>query len=212
MPGTVVAGEVGPEQAGSGTSIPFRQGILGDVIVSELHGRYYEQVSRKNVFSCYSAARAITVVGTGLVGLQLWNGSPVSGGVNLVLLKTGGMITVTSATTTGIILATGLGQVTAPSGQTSADAVKNNFLGGPPPNATAIAAGTFTAAPTGIATLMHNTAAIAATGEDPGYLIDLEGSIIVPPQAYVAICALGATGAAASWTGFIMWEEVPVLL
>jgi hypothetical protein len=209
---TTINGQVGPAQGASGAlGLALRQGILADLIISELHGRYYEQVSRKNVFTAYSAARAITVVGTGLVGLQLWNGSPVSGGVNLVLLKTGGMITVTSATTTGIILTTGLGQVSAPTGQTAADAVKNNFISGQAPNGTAIAAGTFTNAPTGITTLMHNTAAIAVTGEDVGYTIDFEGSIILPPQTYCAVCALGATGAAASWTGYLMWEEVPAI-
>ena len=146
-----------------------------------------------------------------MVGLQLWNGSGVGTGVNLVLLKTGGMITVTSATTTGIILATGVGQVIAPTGQTAVDSTKNNFIGaGTGAGSLATAAGTFTNAPTGMLTLMHNTAAIAATGEDMGYFVDLEGSIVVPPQNYVAIAALGATVAAAGWTGFLTWEEVPI--
>ena len=210
---TQVSGQVGPQLSSSGVSTqPIRQGILGDVIVSELHGRYYEQVSRGNVFTAYSAARAITVVGTGMVGLQLWNGSPVSGGINIVLLKTGGLISVTSATTTGLLLTTGVGQVSAPTGQTAADTVKCNFINGRAPNASAMAAGTFTNAPTGIATLMHNTAAIAVTGEDVGYTIDFEGSIILPPQTYCAIAALGATAAAAAWTGYLMWEEVPVVI
>jgi hypothetical protein len=205
-----IAGQVGPQVLSDGVTQPFRQARSGEIVVQELHGRYYEQAVRKNIFYAYSAARAITVVGTGLVGLQLYNSSPVVGGVNLVLLKTGGLISVTSATTTGLILASGGGQVSAPSGQTAADAVKNSYLGGSSPQATAIAAGTFTNAPTGIATLMHNTAAIAATGEDAGYLVDFEGSIVVPPQYYVAIAAIGATAAAAAWTGFISWEEVPV--
>lgn len=205
-----IAGQVGPQLLSPGTSQPFREGASGEMVVQELHGRYYEQAYRKNAFTCYSAARAITVVGTGMVGLQIWNASPLAGGVNLVLLKTGGLIAVTSATTTGLILASGTGQVSAPTGQTAADAVKNNFIGAPAPQALAIAAGTFTNAPTGVMTLMHNTAAIGTTGEDSGYLIDLEGSIVVPPQAYVAIAAIGATAAAAAWFGFLMWEEVPV--
>ena len=205
-----IAGQVGPQVLNDGVTQPFRQGRTGELLVQELHGRYYEQAVRKNVFYAYSAARAITVVGTAMVGLQLYNSSPVVGGVNLVLLKTGGLISVTSATTTGLILASGGGQVSAPSGQTAADAVKNAYLGGSAPQATAIAAGTFTNAPTGIATLMHNTAAIASTGEDQGYFYDFEGSIVVPPQYYVAIAAIGATAAAAAWTGFISWEEVAV--
>lgn len=205
-----VSGQVGEQVVAQGvTSQPLRQGRLADIIVSELNGRYYEQALNKRLFSAYSAGRAATVVGTAMVGLQLWNGSPLTNGVNLVLLKTGGMITVTSATTTGIILASGTGQVSAPTTQTAADTVKNLFIGGAGPQGTAIAAGTFTNAPTGILTLMHNTAAIASTGEDTGYFVDLEGSIIVPPQAYVAIATIGATAAAAAWTGFIQWTEVP---
>ena len=33
-----------------GTLTPGRAGNLGDLIVSELHGRYYEQTYRRNVF------------------------------------------------------------------------------------------------------------------------------------------------------------------
>lgn len=212
MPATQISGQVGPSQGGSGAVLALRQGILGDGIVSELHGQYYEATSRGKLFTAYSAGRGLTVPGTGMVGLQLWNGSPIgSGGVNLVVLLTGGMITVSSATMTGIILVTGVGQSAAPTAQTAADAVKNNLIGNQSPNATAIAAGTFAAAPTGFLTLMHNTAAIAATGEDPGYLFDFKGGLILPPQTWCGIAALGAASAAAAWTGFIMWEEVPAL-
>src|SRR2546423_1409482 len=126
-----VSGQVGEQQLGPGvTTQPLRQGRLADVIVSELNPRYYEQALNKRMFYAYSAARAITVVGTAMVGLQLWNGSPVTGGVNLVLVKTGGIITVTSATTTGIIMSAGTGQVAAPTSTTAADSVRNAFIGG----------------------------------------------------------------------------------
>jgi len=188
----------------------LRQGRLGDGIFSELHGRYYEQAYRKNVFTAYCTAQALSVVGTAMVGLQVWNGSPLTNGVNLVLLKAAGFIFVTSATTTGIVLASGPGQVSAPTGQTGTSRLSNNFLGGPLPQATATAAATFTNAPTAFWNLMHNTAAIATTGEDNGFQVDFEGSIVVPPQFYVAFAALGAAAAAASTNLSLMWEEVPV--
>jgi hypothetical protein len=205
-----VSGQVGEQIIAPGvTTQPLRQGRLASVIVSELDGRYYEQALNKRIFVAYSAARALSLVGTAMVGLQLWNGSPVTGGVNLVLLKTAGMISVTSATTTGIVLARGLAQTGAPTSQTAADLIANGFIGGPAPQATATALATFTNAPAAMALLMHNTAAIATTGEDQGYLVDFEGSIIVPPQSYVAIAALGAAAGAAAWTGHLMWTEVP---
>ena len=204
-------GTVGPVAGSDGVVLPggVRQGRLGDGIYSELHGRYYEQAYRKNLFTAYCAAQATSTVGTAMVGLQVWNGSPLSNGVNLVILKVGGMIIVTSSTTS-LVLATGIGQVSAPSAQTATTRTSNNFIGGPGPQATALAAGTFTNAPTALVNLMHNTAAIATTGEDTGFFVDLEGSIIIPPQAYVAIAAVGAAVTAAGSNLHLMWEEVPV--
>src|SRR5258706_4209327 len=207
----VSQGTVGQVLGSDGAVLPggLRQGRLGDGIYSELHGRYYEQCYRKNLFTAYCAAQATSVVGTAMVGLQVWNGSPLSNGINLVLLKVGGMIVVTSASVTSLVLATGVGQVIAPTGQTATTRTSNNFIGGPGPQATALAAGTFTNAPTALVNLMHNTAAIATTGEDNGFFVDLEGSIIIPPQCYVAIAAVGAAVAASGSNLHLMWEEVP---
>jgi hypothetical protein len=206
-----VSGQVGPQGLADGTGLqPFRQGKLGDVVVQELHGRYYEQAYRKNLFTAYATAVATSLVGTAMVGLQVWNGSPLTNGVNLVILKVGGAIIASSATQTGVLLTTGTGQVSAPTSQTAITRSANNFIGGSAPQALATNAGTFTNAPTAFMTLLHNTAAIATTGEDPGYQFDLEGSIIIPPQTYIAFAALGAAGAAASNQHHIMWEEVPV--
>lgn len=197
------------QQDGAGDQ-PLRQGKMGSLIVADGHGRYYEQASRKNMFTAYCAAQATSVVGTGMVGLQVWNGSPIVNGVNIVLLKAAATIFVTSATTTRIVLATGTGQVSAPTGQTAATRVSNNFIGGQSPQGLALAAGTFTNAPTAFWPLLHNTAAIATTGEDPGGYIDLEGSIIIPPQCYVAFAAVGGAVAASGSDLALMWEEVPV--
>lgn len=203
-----VSGQVGEQIISSGvTTQPLRQGKLADVIVSELNGRYYEQAYNGRLYAAYSAARALSLPATAMIGLQLWNGSTNR---NLVLLKTGGFIAVTSATTTGIILASGTGQTTAPTSQTATDTSKNLFIGGSAPLGTATALGTFVNAPTGVATLMHNTAAIATVGEDAGYLVDFEGSIILPPNTYAAIAAVGAAAAASAWFGFLMWTEVPI--
>lgn len=206
----LLQGNVGPIPAGDGTNPAMRQGKTGELIINELHGRYYEQATRKNLFTAYAAAQATSLVGTAMVGLQVWNGSPVVNGVNMVLLKVGGAILVTSATTTGLVLATGTGQVSAPTSQAAITRVSNNFIGGQAPQATATAGGTFTNAPTATLLLLHNTAAISTTGEDSGFQIDLEGSIIIPPQCYVCIAALGAAGAASSCFLNLMWEEVPV--
>ena len=50
----LIQGQVGPASPQSvqpGTPTAVRQGQLGDVVVSELHGRYYEQAYRQNIFT-----------------------------------------------------------------------------------------------------------------------------------------------------------------
>lgn len=208
----LLAGQIGPQTGSDGNQLPFRQGRAGEQIFSELHGRYYEQTYRKNVFTAYAAAQATTSFGgsVALAGLQLWNGSPLTNGVNLAILKIGGAVIATSAAVTGVVLGSGTGQVSAPTSQTAITRVSNNFIGGVAPQATATAAGTFTNAPTAFMTLLHNTAAIASTGEDGGYNQDLEGIVIVPPQCFIAFGTIGATAAASSNQHHVMWEEVPV--
>jgi len=204
-------GQVGPiattTSLAGGTPQTVRLDNTGALVQQELHGRYYEQAYRGNLFLAYSTATALTVAGTAMVGLQLWNGSTNK---NVVLLKAGGFIFVTSATTTGILLGVGVGQPAAPTGQTAITASGPNFVGGAASAATPYNAGTFVNAPSPRKNLLHNTAAIAATGADPGFQVDLEGSIIIPPTCYCAFIALGATAAAASTNLHLMWEEVPV--
>src|SRR5216683_4697474 len=109
-----IEGQVGPQVVSDGSFSEIRQGKAGDLIISQLHGRYYEAAFRKSLFTAYAVAVATSVVGTGMIGLQVWNGSPIAGGINLVLMKVGGMNVVTSASMTSVVLATGTGQVSAP--------------------------------------------------------------------------------------------------
>ena len=48
---------VGPQQQGDGNTAMQRGGKQGELIVSELNGRYYEQALRGNVFFAATQAR-----------------------------------------------------------------------------------------------------------------------------------------------------------
>jgi len=84
-------GQVGPSILNDGVGTqPFRQGRLGEQIVQQLHGRFYEQAMRGNLYSigcsptALSAATiALTASGQPIVGL--WN--PLTSGVNAVILQ-----------------------------------------------------------------------------------------------------------------------------
>jgi len=205
----LIQNQVGPvattTSISAGLQAPARAGQLGDLIMSELHGRYYEQAYRRNLFYSWSLAQTLSASGTALTGNIIWNGSTT---VNLVLTKIFLQVSVTSATMTGIALGHNA-QAAAPTTTTVATASGNNFLGGATPLASAYNVGTVTTAPIGITTLLHNTAAINTVGVD-SVVIDLEGSIIVPPNRYVSLYALGAASAASAVTSAIFWEEVPV--
>src|SRR6266566_2381067 len=86
----LLAGQVGPQVAGDGTLPNFRLGRSGEGVFQELHGRFYEQVLRGNVFSIgcqLTALSAATVLLTAsaqpIVGV--WN--PTTSPVNLVPLQ-----------------------------------------------------------------------------------------------------------------------------
>ena len=204
--GSILSGALARQPAGTAV----RQGNHAELVVSQLLPRYAE-VNRqgKAVYQARATLVATSLVGTAMVGLQLYNPSST---MDLIILKLGGSIVATSATKTGVVLASGTGQLIAPTSQTAISRQQNGYITSGAPTGVGIAynAGTFTNAPVAFMDLLHNTAAIAATGEDPGYFVPIEGSIIVGPLSYVAFAALGGAGAAASNNHWIEWLEAPV--
>jgi hypothetical protein len=82
--------QTGPILTSDGTYPNARGGKLGDVIVSELHGRFYEQNYRGNLFSngvtlTALTANTITLTATTTPILGLYN--PSSSTVNAVILQ-----------------------------------------------------------------------------------------------------------------------------
>jgi len=181
--------------------------MLGEMGVSEVMPRYSALAQSGLLFAARCALQATSLAGTALVGLQVWNRNA---NVNLHMMKASGNIVASSATCTGLAVATGVGQTSAPTGQTAATNVINTLVGGSQPSALALAAGTYTNAPVAIWDILHNTAAIASTGTDQGFQWDFEGTLIIQPNCYVAIVALGAAAAASSNNLSLMWAELPV--
>jgi hypothetical protein len=206
----------GASRFGDGQStLDARISQQGDSIVSELHGRYYEQAVRKNVFFSLGVAQATSVAGTAMIGNLVWN--PPDSGVNLALNKWTSHILATQAALTSVGLCAGY-QTTSPTTVTVATAAGSTFLqltGATnavflPGKAKAFTVATVLLAPVTFINLHHNTAAIAITGEDV-ISGDLEGLFVVPPGGFVAFATVGAAAAASGHTSFLSWEEVPTL-
>jgi hypothetical protein len=121
-------------------------GNQGQQIVNDLHGRYYEQTLRGNLFTAHAIVTApviyTTAAGTG--GPLLWNGSST---VRAAILAVGwGISTVT--TVAAVIGLTGNnGQTAAPGSTTAVDSVKNCYMGAAAPACTAYRVGTPTNRP-----------------------------------------------------------------
>lgn len=77
--------QTGPTVNSDGSYPNVRGGKGGDMIVSELNGRYYEQNYRGNVyFAANTAAQALSVASATYTGLAVAN--PTGSGKNLVLI------------------------------------------------------------------------------------------------------------------------------
>ena len=203
-----------PSAGGNNAIINGRSGQLGDVIVSELHGRYYETTYRGNSFLLsVSTAAAVTAYSGGAAGtpmLTVFN--PSGSGKNAVITK---------ASVASVVAASGAGTVTfglyfgTTAAITQATTVTPWSMGTQLQSGSvmtgfrnvALTSGSAASNVIPLASYYWATAAGAALVNNG--VVDLEGSVIIPPGAYVA---LGGSAAltSATWIGSLQWEEVPV--
>lgn len=193
------------------TPIFARGGRQGDLMVSELHGRYYEQTYRNNVFSGSIVGQTTTVgLATTYTGLCLSN--PISSQVNLVVNKVGYAFIVAFGAGAAIGLLTGFNATTNVTHTAAVTVRSQKFTGATATNATGLldSSATLPTAPTLNMILASGlTGAITTTPFVPAGLVDLEGSLILPPGAYCGIYTSTASGTNAGAFSFT-WEEVPV--
>jgi hypothetical protein len=203
-----------PSNSANNAIVSGRSGQLGDAIVSELHGRYYETTYRGNSFLLsVSTAAALTAYSGGAAGtpmLALFN--PSGSGRNAVINKIsiGNVVAASAAGTVafglyfGTTAAITQATTTTPwsmSTQQQSGSVMTGFRN------VALTSGSAASNVLPIDSYYWATAAGVAMVSNG--VVDLEGAIIIPPGSYAA---LGGSSAltSATWIGSIQWEEVPV--
>jgi hypothetical protein len=203
-----ISGLTGPATLTDGSQLsPLRQGRQGEGIVQELHGRYYETVFRKAMFSGGNNSGVTTTVGTATTYTGLVLSNPIGSPVNLVVNKVGISNSVAPAAAMILGLMTGFSGTTNVV-QTTPVVPQGNFVGqGNGVGLLAVSA-TLPVTPTLRMVLAFLTATAVTVVEEPDVFIDLEGSLILPPGAFVAVYTSVASGAAALAASF-QWEEVP---
>ncbi len=195
---------VGQQQLQDGAQPNARAGSQGEAIVSQLHGRYYEQGSRGNIFSgANQAAQAVSVaLATTYTGLLLYN--PVGSGKVLVPLKVKWALSVAPAAIATIGLLGGFAATGGVTAFTSEIAAQSSQLGNTGNGMGRVLSQATIVTPTWIKQLYDGFTAAALPA--PTLPVDLEGMLQIMPGGFLGIGALTAV----TGLGSIFWEEVPL--
>lgn len=206
-----------------------RGGRQNDTIVSELHGKYYEQTFRSNVFSGGMTLTSISnaTFTTGTLGatetpiIGLFN--PSTSTVNAVVLYATLGITTTAATTTGggpFVWATSVGNTAISTGNTPLNRKSLTAVGSQCKDMSGVAltglttnmAVRFGSALNGGSAANFSFVGTAVGQFTPAGGVNIEffdGSLIVPPGGVIGLLAT-TTPVAQSAVAGIVWEEIPV--
>jgi hypothetical protein len=223
----ILKGQVGapPNQSATdGNNYPFLQGKAAEMVVAELHGKYYTQAYRGNVFvgTTVQAGLAIPLNTTTAPLVMLWN--PASSGKNLIPIKfrCGYVSGATVSGTIGynILLGAGGGSIntvvtafvptTAPAiGQS----LNNGFVGAGNRSAMQVSfSGTNTIVTTN-SFYLRNTpfsygAPITSSTVSHNMVDDFDGEVIIPPG--VAMYVVASAASVALFQQSFTWAEVPI--
>lgn len=225
-----VSGQVGEQITSDGTTAqPIRQGKLADVIVSELHGRLYEQNYRGRLFSGGMTTTSIsnatfttaTVGATATPVVGVWN--PSTSTVNLVIVQASLAVVMTALQNTGcgaFMWATSIGNAAISTGNAPLNRRTFAASGSQAKDMSGVAL-------TGLTTNLSIRNASSLMGGSSKALAELdtavgmtttmtgcaleqiEGAWIVPPGGILALLCT-TTPVAHSAASGIVWEEVPV--
>lgn len=205
------------QSATDGNDYNVLGGKQQEMIVSELHGKYYSQAVRGNVFHASTVVAGVAIpISTATAPIVgLWN--PSGSGKNAVLIRYSASYVsgTTVAGALGLSLVSNAGAALGTAAPFSAFAngtVTNALIGGGGTNQVRACTGgttTLTTAGTWFYTLgFQEYAAVATTAIAPAAIIhDFDGMLIVPPNTFVHVVGSAASGALLSQT--LSWEEVP---
>jgi hypothetical protein len=227
--GIEIEGQVGPQVLQDGVSQPFRQGKGAELVVQELHGRFYEQTYRGNVYrggmtALTSIANAtFTIATTGATAtpiVGLWN--PLTSPVNLVILQAQLATVLSALTATGggpFVWMGAAGNSVISTGNVPINSKTLNAYGSYAKvfGGAALTGMTGTlAAVVGSGIASGPAYSISSIGTAAGFMTpytatveNFDGSLIVPPGGVLALMAV-TTPVAQSAVSGIVWEEVPL--
>jgi len=208
-----IFGQVGPVgPIATGANVIVRQGNLGEVSVSELQGKYYEQAFRGNSFyCCNSAAQALSLTGTTTyTGLVLYNN--IGSGKNLAIKTAIFTPTIAETGVGGVLLFSQAIAASIPTLTTTnvANGAVSTLLNGNASTVAKVASScTLAANPIFLRPLFSTQFGTAVGLNTLAYKDDIAGELIVPPGAGIGFCGITT---AITGIGYISWDEVSTIL
>tara|TARA_R110000868_G_scaffold338479_1_gene599231 strand:+ start:185 stop:805 length:621 start_codon:yes stop_codon:yes gene_type:complete len=205
----LIQAQVGPAVSstslGAGTNPNLRLDNLGGLTGTQLLPRYYEMTYRRQTYTIANQSGVTTsaALTTTYVGLCIAN--PTTSTINTVITKVGYAFTVAPVAAMVVGIMTGVG-----ASITSAVTPRNRFVGGVSSQTLASTSLTLPGTPV-LETIIGEvtTAAITTAPSGPGNIIDLEGSLILPPGAFACFYTSTASGAS-GFFGSFQFTEVPL--
>lgn len=205
----LISGLVGEQSNGDGNQPAIRAGRQGEAIVSQLHGRYYEQALRGRLFYAQTALTGVapgTALGT-TGAFSLYN--PVASGKNLVILE-GAMGYVSGTLGAGVVNWAANTNPSAAATTGTAITAVNALLGGAASVAAPRTTSTLPVTPTAVRVFGSLQASLASTAVAPWQIRDVvDGAIIVTPGCTITLHATAAAGSSPLVVFSVLWEEVP---
>lgn len=213
MSTAVILGQVGVQYPADGTNPPLRQGKAGELIVSELQPRFYEQNYRGNLFMLDSQSVTIAAAHatkTAMATAKLINGfyNPANSGKNAILVSAN--VATTSGTPGGAFLYNYFNlspMITAAAGTIVSGIVGGSQKSAMTPQVSTVltASDADTSALTQLGVL-GGPAAVAAGAGVYNAFDAIDGKIIVPPGCCFGICST-ATGTSHVVQSTLVWIE-----
>lgn len=216
----LLQGQVGQQAVAKGSNPTVRMSAQGELVVSELHGRYAESSLNGNNFHANTAGAGVTLVAANAIGAALPAAgaaipvlgllNPVNSGVNLVINRAK-VLTLSGTPGGGFIYGYLNGQAANYTGASSKGVQASTLQQGGKAQVIANAALAGTTLTVSELRQIGGPAAIAAGAGI--YTTDEEtaGDVIVPPGAILGIFAQ-ATGTTHIVKASLSWEEVSVSL
>lgn len=212
MPNITAPGLAFPAKAQTGGNpVGTPSGVVGELLISEILGRYSNLVKAGKVFSAWASpvtAPVIFSTAAGTGGPLIWNKTGSNVDAHILAVGFGALSTATSVANALGFTGNG-GQAVAPTATTAIDASGNCLVGGPVTGMGGVyrigtpsnAGGQFTPllqVGTGAITIV--TAAIS--------FFDVGGLFVIPPGSWGAIAA-GATLTSGVLGIGLIWAELP---